>query len=124
MSSKGKIPRRTFLRGIGASLALPYLEIMRTTGRAAAAPGSTATSPVRLACIVQPNGVFPAAWDVTGTGRDFAFSSILKPLETLRDDVLVVSHLDNEGTQGHVQMTAAFLTGVPLRNQRNGVSLD
>jgi hypothetical protein len=122
MSSKGMIPRRTFLRGFGASLALPYLEIMGTAGRASAATGST--PPVRMACIVQPNGVYPAAWDVTGTGRDFQLSTILAPLEALKGDVTVLSNLDNVGAQGHVQMTGAFLTGVPIKNQRSGVSLD
>jgi hypothetical protein len=125
MPDKGKIPRRTFLRGIGATLALPYLEIMTRAGRSATAgTSSTAAPPVRLMSIVQPNGVFPAAWDVTGTGRDFALSPILAPLQGLKDDLVVVSNLDNVGATGHVQMTSAFLSGVPVRNQMGGISLD
>jgi hypothetical protein len=125
MSKKGKIPRRTFLRGIGASLALPYLEIMTTTGPAAAAGTSSTTAPpVRLMSIVQPNGVYPAAWDVKGTGRDFQLSPILEPLRALKDDLVVLSNLDNVGATGHVQMTSAFLSGVPVKNQVGGVSLD
>jgi hypothetical protein len=125
MPDKGRIPRRTFLRGIGATLALPYLEIMMPAGRSAAAgTSSTAAPPVRLMSIVQPNGVYPAAWDVSGTGRDFALSPILAPLKDLKDDVVVVSNLDNVGATGHVQMTSAFLSGVPVRNQTGGVSLD
>src|SRR5262249_41140214 len=85
---------------------------------------TTSTPPVRLACIVQPNGVYPAAWDVTGTGRDFQLSTILSPLEALKGDVTVLTNLDNVGAQGHVQMTGAFLTGVPMKNQRSGVPLD
>ncbi len=125
MSNKAKIARRTFLRGIGASLALPYLEIMTRSGRAAlAGSSSTAAPPVRFMSIVQPNGVYPAAWDVTGTGRDFALSPILEPLRALKDDLIVVSNLDNIGASGHVQMTSAFLSGVPVKNQVGGLSLD
>lgn len=121
MSRPRTIPRRTFLRGVGACLALPALDIMRTAARAGSSASNT---PARLACICQPNGVYPAAWDVGGTGTDYAFSKILAPLEPLRKDVMILANLDNVGARGHVQMTGAFLTGLPIQNQRNGVSLD
>lgn len=116
-----RIPRRTFLRGVGVSLALPGLDIMSGSGRAgqdAAAP------PARFACLIQPNGVFPPAWEVAGTGSDFQLANILAPLEKHKRDLLILSHLDNVGVRGHVQMTCAFLTGVPLQNGTCGVSLD
>jgi hypothetical protein len=62
------IPRRTFLRGLGVGLALPYLDVMRTVSRAGQ---SAASPPLRFACVVQPNGVYPPGWDVTGAGREF-----------------------------------------------------
>ena len=133
MSKSWQIPRRSFLRGIGASLALPTLEIMAgakagaATGAAVGEAGAVATSasgaPLRLACIFQPNGVYPEAWDVKGEGSDFQLSPILAPLKDLKKHITVISGLDNTG-RGHVQMTGAFLTGLPITNGRNAMSLD
>ncbi|MDA7641134.1 DUF1552 domain-containing protein, partial [Opitutaceae bacterium] len=99
MSRRWQISRRTFLKGVGASLALPYLEIMGGSAKA----GAVATPPTRLACIFQPNGVFPKAWDVTGAGSQFELSPILQPLKGLKDQLTIISNLDNVG-RGHVQM--------------------
>jgi uncharacterized protein DUF1552 len=120
MRKSWKIHRRTVLRGLGASLALPCLDIMRGVSRAEAA----AAPPVRLACLVQPNGVYPPAWEISGEGRDFRLTNILQRLEKHKQDLIVISNLDNAGVRGHVQMTCAFLTGVQLQNGRCGVSLD
>lgn len=120
MSGCWKIPRRTALRGIGVGLALPCLDIMRGVSRAE----SAAAPPARLACLVQPNGVYPPAWEISGEGRDFRLSNILEPLERHKQDLIVISNLENAGVRGHVQMTCAFLTGVPLQGGRCGVSLD
>ncbi|QGJ70957.1 Secreted protein containing DUF1552 [Planctomycetales bacterium 10988] len=121
MDKAWQIPRRTFLRGLGAGLALPYLDIMETPAQASVAASAP---PQRLLCIFQPNGVYPKAWDVKGAGRNFRLSPILQPLADLQDDLVVLSHLDNVGTRGHVQMTSSFLTGVAIDGNRNGVSLD
>jgi len=119
MSKRWQISRRTFLKGVGASLALPYLDIMGSQGKAAA----LAKPPKRLACIFQPNGVFPKAWDVTGTGMDFQFSPILEPLRNLKSELSILSNIDNIG-RGHVQMTGSFLTGTTINGRKNAVSLD
>lgn len=119
MSKRWQISRRTFLKGVGASLALPYLDIMGGSAKA----GSVATPPIRLACIFQPNGVFPKAWDVAGAGRNFELSPILQPLNGLKDQLTILSNLDNVG-KGHVQMTGAFLTGNTIGGGKNAVSLD
>ena len=73
------LQRRTFLRGLGATLAIPYLEIMSKGGVATAAEvaGQGAAVPTRLLCLFQPNGVYPKAWDVKGTGMDYGTSPIL-----------------------------------------------
>ncbi|MAS93880.1 MAG: hypothetical protein CMO55_11865 [Verrucomicrobiales bacterium] len=110
------LSRRTLLRGLGATLALPYLEMME-------AKGASASAPKRLCSIFQPNGVFPKAWDVTGVGTDFTLSPILSPLEPLMGDFSVVSGLDNLG-KGHVQLTGSFLTGRQISLKKNAVSLD
>lgn len=120
MSKRWQIARRTALKGLGVSLALPQLEIMSGTARADA----TAGPPLRFLAVFQPNGVYPKAWDVTGEGTQFALSSILEPLAPVQDDLLVISHLDNLGTKGHVQMTGSFLTGVAMDERTHAQSLD
>jgi len=114
MTPSWKISRRHLLRGLGASLALPSLEIM-------GAPSST--PPLRFAVLFQPNGVYPEAWDCTGSGRGFTLSPILQPLAGLQEDLTVLKNLDNVGS-GHVGLTSAFLTSVGVNNRRNAVSLD
>ena len=114
-----RIDRRSFLRGTGVALTLPMLDIMRPVAQAA----STATPPTRMLCVFQPNGVYPKAWDVDGSGADFRFSPILEPLKHLKDDLLVVSNLDNKA-RGHVQMTSAFLTGHGVNGGTCAVSMD
>lgn len=120
-----RLSRRTMLRGMGASVALPWLEAM-------AAPRVTASgAPKRLVCLFQPNGVYPKAWDVTGTGADYRLSKILEPLAPHKSELLVVSQLSS-GAKGHVGATSAFLTGTPITKDANapafrpnmGVSLD
>ena len=114
-----RIERRTFLRGVGATLALPWLEIMTPTARAA----QRQLPPRRFVTFFQPNGVFPKAWDVTGVGKDFSLSPILEPLAAFKNDMLVLSGLDSCG-KGHVKLTGAFLTGTAIENNVNGISVD
>lgn len=112
------ISRRTVLRGIGAMLALPKLEIMAQT----VGSSSPEDSPLRYVSVFQPNGVYPKAWDVEAEGANYAMSPILKPLESLRDDFMVLSGLNNSGGSGHVRMTSSFLTGTNLGNKGMGGS--
>lgn len=120
MSFSSRISRRSLLRGAGATLALPWLEIMGGTGKAAASSGA----PTRLLTVFQPNGVYPKAWDVTDLGGGgFELSPILSPLKNLMGDFSVVSGLDNVG-RGHVQLTGSFLTGRTIEDKKNGISLD
>jgi Protein of unknown function (DUF1552) len=113
-----RIERRTFLRGVGATLALPWLEIMTPTARA-----TQKLPPRRFVTFFQPNGVFPKAWNVTGVGRDFALSPILQPLAEFKNDMVVLSGIDSCG-KGHVKLTGAFLTGTSIENGVNGISVD
>lgn len=113
-----RIDRRTFLRGAGATLALPWLEIMTPAARAA-----QKTPPKRFVTFFQPNGVYPKAWNVTGTGADFQLSPILEPLAEFKKEMLVLSGIDSIG-RGHVKLTGAFLTGTAIENGVNGISVD
>ena len=107
------ISRRTALKGLGVTLALPWLEVMQTT--AAAAVGTT--SPTRLAVLYMPNGVRPDAWTPKGFGSEFELSRLLQPLAPFKDDLLVLTQLWNRATDtgdGHYVKTGGFLTGTTI----------
>ena len=124
------LDRRTLLRGMGASLALPALDAM-TPAFAEPAP-----SPLRLAFTYVPNGITPADWTPKGEGRDFELSRILKPLEPYRERIVVVSGLAHkngnalgDGPGDHARAGGSYLTGVHPRKTagadiHNGVSVD
>jgi Protein of unknown function (DUF1552) len=104
--------RRTFLRGVGAAIALPMLDAMVP----AFAGPTRGKAPVRLAFAYVPNGMIMQNWTPKGVGKDFEFTRILKPLEPFREDMLVLtglSHLKGEGVGGdHARASATYLTGV------------
>ena len=83
------LPRRTFLRGLGAAVALPWLDAMVP---AFAAP-SDKKVPVRLVFGYVPNGMIMEDWKPKGVGKEFEFPRILKPLEPFREDTLVLTGL-------------------------------
>src|SRR4051812_2414681 len=98
MSSRSTLSRRTMLRGVGATLALPLLDAMIPAaglGRSVlgAATGHSSPIPLRMAAIFLPNGVHYADWEPTTTGRDFKLSRTLEPLNAVKDDLLVLSNL-------------------------------
>ena len=112
--TKKALPRRTFLRGVGATLALPMLDAM--------VPALSARSgdPVpRLGFIYVSNGVIQNQWTPATVGTGFELSPILKPLEPVRDHVNVLSGLSHlqadtfgDGTGDHPRASAVWLTGV------------
>lgn len=93
--SKKHLSRRTLLRGAGASLALPLLDAMIPASTALA--DTAAAAKTKLGYIYFPHGAVMHEWVPKQTGKDFEFSSILSPLESLRDHVTVVSGLRNKG---------------------------
>jgi hypothetical protein len=138
--TKRHLRRRTFLKGVGATLALPLLDAMVP---ALTAQSLTAARPIRrLGFIYMPNGVarnFSGInyWTPVGEGASFEFSPILKPLEPFRDRMVVISGLaqhqadaHDDGANGdHTRGTSSWLTGVhPKRTEgadiRNGISAD
>ena len=126
------LPRRTFLKGLGATIALPLLDAMTP----ALAQASTTRSPLRLAFTYVPNGVTLADWTPAGTGAGFALPRILRPMEAYRNDMLVLSGLAHEngkalgdGPGDHARAAASYLTGVHPKKTagadiQNGVSVD
>lgn len=96
------LPRRTFLKGLGATIALPMLDAMipavaRGATEIAAASGKV---PNRIAWAYVPNGVTMNSWAPTGQGANYEFSRILKPFEKYRNDMMVVSGLGHEQPRG------------------------
>jgi hypothetical protein len=124
--TKMSLPRRTFLRGVGVTLALPLLESMVPAFTAIA---KTAANPTRrFGAIFVPLGERPGFWTPKTVGADFEFSPILKPLEPFRDHVTVVSELCDP-LDGHATTVAAWLSGVvPKRtiaeDIHNGITID
>ena len=107
------LSRRTVLKGLGATLALPWLEAMRP----ARAAGEPMKAPVRMAVLYMPNGVCPGAWSPSGAGSDFTLSPILEPLAAHKDDILVLRELWNAASDtgdGHYVKTGGFLTGTTI----------
>ena len=101
------LPRRSFLRGCGATLALPFLNVMQ--GKAA----KDSTAPRRLAFYYTPNGVAQKAWHPTEAGLNFALSPTLKPLEKIRQKISLHTNLDRikvPGTDGHAQAGTCYLS--------------
>ena len=95
MISSKHLPRRAMLRGLGATLALPFLDAM--VPAFARAAQLRATAPTRMAFVYVPNGIIMEQWTPAAEGRAFEFTPILKPLEPLSDHLLVVSGLDTTG---------------------------
>ena len=105
------LSRRTVLRGAGATLALPLLEIMQS-GSLAAAPAK-GKPPVRTAFFYIPNGVVQRAWHPVATGTGFALSPTLQPLAPVREHISLFTKLDRikvAGTDGHAQAGACWLS--------------
>ncbi len=133
--SQKHIPRRTVLRGLGASLALPLLDGMVP---AYAALRRTAANPVRrLGAFYVPNGMEMRAWTPAGDGPGFELSPILGPLAPFRDQLNVLTGLADkvavprpgEGIGDHARASATFLTGVHVKKTegldiRAGISMD
>ncbi len=131
MIFKKAIPRRTFLRGFGATLALPLLDGMVP---AFGATGNTAAKPtVRMTFIYGPNGRIMNKWTPTKEGAAFELTPTLEPLAPFRDRLLVLSGLNikaadpigNEPGGVHARPCAAFLTGIhPKPGGAMGISAD
>jgi hypothetical protein len=136
--TKKVLSRRAILRGVGVSLALPFLDAMVPALSAVA----TAAKPVqRYGFFYMPNGVAMNHtgvnyWKPKTVGADFEFSPILKPLEPFRNQLTVVSGLHNrsaeslgDGNGDHTRSTGSWLTGAHIKRTegsdlRAGISVD
>lgn len=128
--------RRTLLRGTGITLALPWLEAMGPANAWAADTKDGQAAPNRLAVLYVPNGKNMADWTPEAEGSDYELKSILQPLASFKDRMLVLTGLTADGARphgdgggDHARALAAFLTGAhPKKTDgtdiRNGISVD
>src|SRR4029453_7035061 len=116
--SRMTLPRRTFLRGVGATLALPFLDAMVPAIHAA-----EASQPVtRLGVVYVPNGMAMEYWTPSATGSEFALPSILEPLSAHQRQMLVLSNLAGfPGGGSHAGAATRFLTGAVGSSRGTGV---
>ena len=118
MIFKQAIPRRTFLRGLGATVALPLLDGMLPAFAGAAETATTTAN--RFVTVYVPNGMVMDQWIPKTDGAGFAMSPILEPLTPFRNQIVVLSGLTDkhgfpypgEGGGDHARGTGSFLTGV------------
>jgi hypothetical protein len=123
LSQRWLINRRHFLRGLGATVALPFLDAMRPLRAVAAA------RPRRSVFIYIPNGVNGMTWQIPKSGRDFEFSEALAPLAKHRQQLTIFSGLHHPNGMGSAHVCAdLWLTGAKLdtnqRSARNSISCD
>jgi len=130
-----RIRRRTFLRGVGVTMALPWLESLSGWGRSAAgdAIGSAAGAqafPKRFAVMFMGNGVNPNHWWAKGSGAGMELGKSLEPLAPVKEKINVISGLFNKTATGlgiHPPMTGNLLSGVPIQKGaiiHGGISMD
>jgi hypothetical protein len=130
--TKTHLSRRTFLRGMGVSMALPFLESMVPAATPFAQTAAKART--RLGCIYVPHGATMDKWTPEGDGPEFALSEILQPLAPFRDRVNVVSDLSHpqaygggSATANHNRSAATFLSGAHAEagpQARLGITVD
>ena len=132
MKKSWEISRRTFLRGIGASIALPALDVMAPSMARAQSMGMS--DPTRLLAFYVPNGIVMNQWTPTDAGSNYVLPPILQPLSNVKDDLLVLTGIANEparpdGPGDHASGTGSFLTAAhPFKTEgrdiENGISMD
>ena len=103
------LPRRTVLRGLGATVALPFLDAMHPafTLRGRAAPGPVA----RFQAFYVPNGMAIPYWKPKGEGTGYELSPILGPLASFKEQLIVLSGLNASWNYIHAGASGSFLTG-------------
>ena len=125
------LSRRKFLRGVGVTMALPWMESLPVwgTGRAAATTGGS-SAPVRLAVVFSGNGFHTKEWWAQGEGKQMQLGRVLSPVKDFREKLLFIRGLYNqEALKGniHSSQTGNLLSGAPLASGgeiRSGTSFD
>jgi hypothetical protein len=111
-----KLPRRTVLKGIGTTMALPFLDAMLPPMRAAV------KAPNRFQAFYTPNGMAMEYWTPKGEGSAFELAPVMEPLAPYKDRLLVLSGLKASWNYIHAGASGSFLTGTP-RGGRNEIEI-
>src|SRR5712691_5533032 len=125
-----QFPRRTFLRGLGVTMALPWLESLPVWGDEPRGAGRASEAPVRLAVLFAGNGFHSKEWWAKGEGKKMELGQVLAPLNDFREKMLFIRGLFNaEALKGniHSSQTGNLLSGAPLASGgeiRSGTSID
>ena len=106
------LSRRTVLRGLGATVALPFLDAMTPALSPLAKPIH------RFQAIFVPNGMAMPYWSPTTVGRGFEIPPILQPMAPFRDLMLMFSGLDASWSAAHAGASGSFLTGTLRGGQK------
>ncbi len=124
------LSRRTMLRGLGVTMALPWLESLPVWGDEPAGDQAASQAPVRLAVLFSGNGFHGREWWAKGEGKNMELGQVLAPLADFREKMLFIRGLYNEqALKGniHSSQTGNLLSGAPLASGgeiRSGTSLD
>jgi hypothetical protein len=124
------LSRRTVLRGVGVTMALPWLESLPAWGGTITQSGVPTTFPKRFAVMFMGNGINGNHWWARGNGAEMKLSKSLAPLEPLKKKINVINGLFNQPAVGigiHPGQTGQLLTGVSIQkgpNVRSGISMD
>src|SRR6266850_2114314 len=125
-----RFSRRTFLRGVGVTMALPWMESLPVWGDEPRRKPSASEAPVRLAVLFAGNGFHGKEWWARGNGKQMELGKVLTPLTDFREKLVFVRGLFNaEALKGniHSSQTGNLLSGAPLASGgeiRSGTSLD
>lgn len=125
-----KLSRRTMLRGLGVSMALPWMESLTAFGEPAVAGAAAAEPPLRLAVLFAGNGFHSKEWWAEGVGSEMKLGKVLEPVADFREKMLFVKGLYNEQARKgniHSSQTGNLLSGAPLASGgeiRSGTSFD
>jgi hypothetical protein len=128
--TKRTISRRTMLRGLGVSMALPWMESLPVWGDHATPVAGAGEAPVRLAVLFAGNGFHSKEWWAEGAGTDMKLGKVLEPIASFREKLLFVKGLYNEQARKgniHSSQTGNLLSGAPLASGgdiRSGTSVD
>jgi hypothetical protein len=132
---QARLSRRTVLKGLGAAIALPWLEAM-APALSWAAPTAAKSPPKRMVFLYVPNGIHMQDWTPLAEGANFTLPYLLEPLAPFKDDLFVLSGLtldkaraNGDGPGDHARAMASFLTGVQAKKTagadiRAGISVD
>ncbi|MCH2121996.1 MAG: DUF1552 domain-containing protein [Planctomycetota bacterium] len=125
-----QMSRRALLRGLGVSMALPWMESIRVWGDEIGGSGVSSSAPTRMAVLFSGCGFHSKEWWARGQGKAMELGKVLQPLENFKEQMVFIRGLYNaEALKGniHSSQTGNLLSGAPLASGgdiRSGTSVD